>query len=527
MAVGGSAVLVGLLLGAVNLYWGDLNQDEGWYLYAARQVAEGRLPYLDFAFTQGPMLPLVYAAAEPLVDRWGVGGGRLFTLLLGMAGSLLAAWTAARASPRGGRATGALVALILLTCNVYQSYFTVVVKTYSLTGLFLAAGLLALSYAQARLGKEACFASGALLALAAGTRISAGMALPAAGIALLLARRRVRPLGWVLFGAGGALGLASWSLPFHLLAPDGFRFALFEYHAGRTAGSVISQLVYKAGFLSRFVQGFAVAFALGASLVLLRRFRRAEMPAAAGGDALGAWFNRALWAVGGAITLLHLAAPFPYEDYQVFVFPVFAAALGAAAARAAAPAGFPARARWAVLSVFAASVLASFSSPVNQGWVVRGRDRIWWRLKEQPALQQLREVGLWLAEMAGPGGELLTQDPYLAVEAGLRVPPGLEMGPFSCFPDLPRERARALRVINREMLQELLATSPAPVAAFSGYGLSIASPQVTELAPEDRAALWEIVERRYEEVCRVPDFGQAFTALRILVRKDLLEHFGP
>ena len=68
-----------VVLGAANLYFGDLNQDEGWYLYAARQVHEGELPYRDFAFTQGPMLPLVYSLAYPLVERWGVAGGRLFT----------------------------------------------------------------------------------------------------------------------------------------------------------------------------------------------------------------------------------------------------------------------------------------------------------------------------------------------------------------------------------------------------------------------------------------------------------------
>jgi hypothetical protein len=38
-------------------------RDEGFYLYAARLVAEGHLPYHDFFLPQTPLTPVVYAAA--------------------------------------------------------------------------------------------------------------------------------------------------------------------------------------------------------------------------------------------------------------------------------------------------------------------------------------------------------------------------------------------------------------------------------------------------------------------------------
>ena len=34
-----------LVLGAASVWMGGLNQDEGWYLYAANLVAEGKVPY--------------------------------------------------------------------------------------------------------------------------------------------------------------------------------------------------------------------------------------------------------------------------------------------------------------------------------------------------------------------------------------------------------------------------------------------------------------------------------------------------
>jgi hypothetical protein len=164
------ALAIFVLLGALNLCWGELNQDEGWYLYAARRVSQGYLPYKDFAFTQGPVFPLVYARLHPLVDRCGVAGGRKITAVLGFLASLSAAWLAGRAARRGaGRVVGVL-AFILISCNVYQSYFTTVVKTYSLTALLLVLGFVALSYARSRGGGSAAFLSGFLIALAAGVR---------------------------------------------------------------------------------------------------------------------------------------------------------------------------------------------------------------------------------------------------------------------------------------------------------------------------------------------------------------------
>ena len=144
------ALVLWFVLAAANLYLGDLNQDEGWYLYAARLLRQGKLPYVDFASTQGPVMPLVYALAQPLVDRWGVAGGRFFTALLGFTCSLCAAWLTSRLVPPEKRNSAALIAFAFTGMNVYQSYFCTIVKTYSLSGLLLILGLLVLSFARGK-----------------------------------------------------------------------------------------------------------------------------------------------------------------------------------------------------------------------------------------------------------------------------------------------------------------------------------------------------------------------------------------
>ena len=151
--------------------------------------------------------------------------------------------------------------------------------------------------------------------------------------------------------------------------------------------------------------------------------------------------------------------------------------------------------------------------------MIIGRDRIWWRMRSQPALLQLREVARDIRARSGTAKVLLTQDVYLAVEAGLRVPHGLEMGPFSYYPALNRAQAEKLNVVNREMLQALVSEALAPVAAFSEYSFVMAAPEVKKLSAAEQMAWWEAVATSYELVAEVPDFGQGATTLQVFQRR--------
>ncbi len=508
-----AAVGVALLLYACNLVLGELNQDEGWYLYAARLVAEGRLPYLDFAHTQPPALSFTYALAWPLVAQWGVLGGRLFTAMLGLAGALLAAVAASRMAPAGRRQTAALLAFALVALNAYHSYFTTIVKTYALCGLFVMAGFALLTVTGGRRGRLAAYLAGLALALGAATRISAGLMIPVVAVGLWCVRRR-RPGDWArLIVGAGAVG-ALLVLPFLWLAPENFLFGVLQYHTGRRADNWVTWLVYRAGFVSRLVQNYFVMAGVGVSAALAWWVTRREV-GSRGADEV-AWLRWTAWVGVGGVTLLHLTASVPYEDYQVILAPVAAMAL-AAGIVGVVPAGR--MERWAVAVILLISIAAAFSSPVNQSWVVSGRDRIWWRLREKPHLQVLRETAARVRALSGDGDLLLTQDTYLAVEAGLHVPRGLELGPFSYYPALDTPTARRLRVLNGELLEALLRSAPAPVAAISGYGLAVASPAVTELPADTQHHLREVLAERYAPAGAVRPFGQGETTLDLLVRR--------
>ncbi len=511
------------ILSLANVFLGDLNQDEGWYLYAARQVAEGEIPYKDFAYVQAPVMPYVYSLAAPLVSRWGLAAGRLFTSFLGLAAAICAAVAAARMTPREKRGAVALLVFLLVQINVFQNYYSVVVKTYSLSQLFICAGFLSLTFIDGKRKVLAAILGGVLLGAAAGTRISAVIVLPVVLLCLLTGRTG---RSWIWFSVGAAVVGIVIALPFILTAPDQFWFGVVKYHAGREAGGLINWVCYKAGFISRSVQDYFLVVALIIVLVVQKLFHVDGEVAGSESEEKGAeesrlWLLPALWWSAIVVTLAHFAASFPYDDYQVMIFPVLVMAICIALVRAAKGR----RTLCALLcSVFILSIAASFSSPLNQGWFVREHDRIWWRMKKQSAIRQLQNTARYLRDMSGPDGLLLTQDPYLAVESGLRLPHGLELGPFSYFPDWEREKAEKYNVLNREMFRELLSNCDAPVAALSGYALSVECPAVKELSGSEQEELWQLVRDRYTLVGPVQEnFGQGNSDLRIMVRRGLDE----
>lgn len=533
-----------LALSGLNLWMGELNQDEGWYLYAAKQMTEGQLPYRDFAFTQPPMLPLVYSWAYGWVERFGLLGGRAVTWVFGALGLLSAVWLAMRAGPRKAQRLTAGLCFIFIAMNVYQSYFTTVVKTYALAGMFLSSGLLMLSFVGQKKGFRAALGAGFLLACAASTRISLGAALALGGLHLLICRRRLKAWAWLDYGLGGLLGLAI-PLVFAILGREGFRFGVVEYHALREAGPWLVQLAYKVGCLSRLMQAYFPATLGGLFLLILAgryvmlrdpKSDRLDPDPEIPGTDISPCFNSFLWTTVVALALVHLAAPFPYDDYQVPVYPIYCAALAATGARwwlreegrrFGGPQNLRSARRLAILTVtWLMCGFYAFSSPLTQSWFVAGRDRIWWRLREQSPVAQLQDMAEWVLDLndAEGGTTLLTQDTYLAVEAGLAVPHGLEMGPFSYYPDWERGRAEQIGVMNRDMLMELLATATnAPIAALSGYSLSIRSPEVEEVSREDQQAFAAILDERFERVESVPGFGQAGTTLELWRLKKVPE----
>lgn len=477
------------LVGAA-VWLGALNQDEGWYLYAANMCAEGKILYHDFFYTQAPVMPILYSGFTWVWDSFGILGARIFTATIAFVALMFFAETASRLVGKENRWVAALTVFILLGSNLYHLYYTAIPKTYALSSLLLSVGFFLLSFIKPDTGRtskrDAYYAlmAGVWLALAAGTRISLGAVLAVVGFALLFSFRRYR-WSFLFFGLGGIAGLALVYGPF-LYFPqtrEGL-LAAQSYHAARGGFDP----VFTIGSISRLVRWYLPVF-----ILLGLGFRSLR-----GGVA-----DMLLWSFV-AVFGVQMLAPFPYEDYQVPVMGLLAVFAAVSFVDGVRESAFDAR---KLLLVLGLSWAASFGSPLLEKWMTNGQDRFWTRKKEKCELAQLRDVAK-IIEAEDPGGKtLLTQDLYLAIETGRKVPEGLEMGPFSMLSD--------------RQWRELLSSAPCELAALSlGYTFTIAPPACTEVPFETQREYWRLLKRDYELVMQEEDFGQNSTPLVILRRKQ-------
>jgi len=224
-----------------------------------------------------------------------------------------------------------------------------------------------------------------------------------------------------------------------------------------------------------------------------------------------------------AVTLAHGVSPFPYDDYQTPIMPLMAVVVSAVLWQRLDSSLAQKFVGKAPLLLCIATVMLAMSSPLLMDWVMIRKDRFWFEKKERPDIMVLRDLGKSAGDALRSHGHplvLFTQDAYFAVEAGCDVPKGLEMGPFSLFPDLSDEDARRFHVHNVNTLKQLIADSTnAVIAITSGYSFSVACPGTQPLPKEIREDIFKTLEKYYDLRASVPNVGQGHTEVKVWYRK--------
>jgi hypothetical protein len=491
---------------------GRLNHDEGWYLYAARLVLEGELPYRDFAFFQAPLLPYVYGLAQQLLGAGidsAIEAGRLTSWLLGSATIALGARLSFE---RGGR-PGALLFLAIAPFTPLLLWAFTTTRTETLNALLLMGS----AYLLLRPSPSARASSGALVAamLAAATRIAS---LPlAAGVLMwvvLRHRKHPRELALALGPAAViAVGLAAFlwtagvdAVFFDLVTRQTQRHD--QLQAAHTWSAVDFSLRRMAdiSLLRAYYGGLPlVGFACtaGAAAVWLARRERNSFAAAAAG--LGAF------ALAGYLPNLIPRVVFPVYFAAVCV-PFLVVTAWCAGHLWTGSTANGRRALSAAAAVFVFFQAASFVGQRHLHLSGDPRD-----------LNELRTVARYLARRVPASQTLVTLDTVLAVESRRRVPPGWEMSIFSYFPNRSEADGERLGILTPGRVAASLRDPSVGAVALSDHALGILvennlsgfRPGTTLSEAELHAALPALARYRLDRV--FAHFGQFGENLYVLL----------
>jgi hypothetical protein len=494
LAVG--AVYLGLLCHFVA--FGRVNHDEGWYLYASRLVYAGQLPYRDFAFFQGPLLPYVYGLPQVLfgpdleVGRWTSAALSLVTVCFG---GLLC-------RERGGRgAVLFFLATIALTPMVLWSFTTTRSEPLTTPLLMTSAYLLA----RRDFGARSAMLAGALAALAVVARISmlpAGLAITA----LAAARSRSHGestlaaiLAFVVVGAIGA-GLA-FSGDF-----GSAWFSLYTAQAERDSQLAAAPelgALERIPLIARHLQRLPASFGFVPAAVVV-------VAALAPGSRR--WIGL-LCAIAALAYLPHLAPRIVFPEYFVPAFPLLAVACAIALAAFRDDRRLRVRrgATFCALALLAYQAL-HFTAQVEHRAPAGRSD-----------LAVLREAASYVRAVVPADRTLVTMDTYLAVESGRAVAPGWEMNAFSYFPRLDDETARRFHVVGANALEHATARPDVGAVAFTDSDLAmwidkVRGPPRSRTAQSEESLHGLLPSLRGFELARVfADFGQFRENLYVLL----------
>ena len=245
--------------------------DEGFYLLASRLVLEHKKPYLDFFYTQAPLLPYVYGLWMKLFGVTWWSAKLLSALLTSMLGTLLCVEVLRHTR----KWLAGVVAVVLFATSTLIFGFYPVVKTYSLAGFLLFAAYSLVGRLSDASPQWQVAAGGLLLGLSVSTRSYLVLTLPVLLWWILRYSEERTRLDRTLYFIGGFVVGTIPCLYLFAASPRAFLFNNLGYHALRSEGGLLGMWSEKffsllAVFLSRVEgNGLQTSLAFLVSIALL------------------------------------------------------------------------------------------------------------------------------------------------------------------------------------------------------------------------------------------------------------------
>jgi len=403
-----------------------VDQDEGFYLLAARLSLEGKHPYIDFFYPQMPLLPYLYGWWMAVAGvSWMAA--RSFSAACSVILGALLYWRLAR---EPGTAVAGLLGVVLFVSSSLALGWFPLVKPHALSTLLLFASWLAMEHRSRAPDRMALGLAGAMLGLAIDTRLILAGTVPAFLVGCWQGRQtwpeRRQALGWFMGGLALTLSPNLWFMARDL---NTFAFDNLGYHMIRVEGATGSALWQRAEILLQLLgvplvetRG-SLQFSILAALTLWARLR---LRSPDGGNPLN--FN----VVASLFVVSCLPSPIHLQYFSVMVpFLIFAGikALPVALGSLKRPAGVNTTPRAKTLLLIA---LIAYLAPAPldvyrftvQGYDVPG---IWGPIRAAGwTVRAVREVSTEIDRRTQSGEVIISWWPGYLVETHATILPGTE-----------------------------------------------------------------------------------------------------
>lgn len=464
-----------------------VNLDEGWYLWAGKEVYQGKVLYRDFAYTQTPLLPYLYGLVQQVLgDSLYLGRG-----LTAFFGILTALLSAATARQRAGVWAGVWTLLLFSTTFLAVTAFSYT-ATYALTACCLAAAF----YSAATLsGDSRCAAWVAFfVALAVGTRLFAVVVCLPLGLYVVLSAANRRRAA-AAFGGIVVLTLAVLLLPFVLAGREAMWYSLIGFHTDRNTWQWHQQVVLKSLWdTGRDLLAPVLGYAAALALLIWRWLRHTPAYWQRYGFEVSVALAVALLAVA------HMAPRTAMSYYNTLQMPLVAVLVGITLARATLSRR---QLAWLVPTALALQLATQAAAVQRMGLLTWPRSQV----------ETVRAAARELQSLLISGSELLTFDLHLALEAGLTVPDGYEMSIFSYRPTWSDQQASRYRAVNNNRLLADLHSGANQAAAWTRFD--------QELLYGQRDELFAALRDHYRLATIVPEFGPLRDELYVYLRPQV------
>lgn len=470
-----------IILLLVHWRYGHLYLDGGYYVSAGNGVVQGKLPYRDFFFPQGPIYPYFYGVIE-LITGSSVQSARFISLIL----SILIFFILVRMLLKHGSYDAASIGAILLSFNSFLAYNLVVEKLNALAGLLLLSG--AYFFLKKPYRKNETFAL-LFFALAVITRYTL---LPAGLIVGVWLIWKYRDRYLIIPVSVSLLLVFSISAVFLIKCPEPFLYGIIGVHISAAPGSSYHfGLLTKLGALSQLIEQIPliIILTLIPGIIISERSIRARL--------LPNIRENVLWVALIFVTFAHLSANWFHASYQIVILPLWILLLSLVWNRLLVFSGLNFMKKSIIVTLIVGSILTVFA---------QGRSFMW-REKGAIASPFLENVSEVINSLTSPDSIILTDQPLIAFQSDRRLVHGFEGAPFTYTPFWNTTHCQKFSTVNNEMLKQIISSKKPDLLVLTEKSFQIASPGFVVLTKKQTKPIWDIIKSNYKQVKSIEQFG--------------------